>query len=226
MNLKDLAKEFPRDAVHWRVQGQPYERNGTFSAMALAYIDARDVMDRLDEVCGPDKWQAEYTETATGRVLCRIGIKPGDEWVWKSDGAGSTQVEGEKGGISDALKRAAVAWGIGRYLYRLDSPWVRCKVNQKNGKTYWRAWDEDPWSKVKNVGYTQPEEPKEYTDAEKRDVLKAALLKQQTPEAMERAWGSKKFADAWATLPEPMRLELQAVKEKVTGPDNPMEAAE
>ena len=44
MNLSELAAEFPRQSVNWRVQGTPYERNGKFSAMALAYIDARDVM--------------------------------------------------------------------------------------------------------------------------------------------------------------------------------------
>ena len=159
MNLKDLAAEFPRPAVHWRVQGTPYPRDGKHFAMALAYIDARDVMDRLDEVCGPENWQSRYVETPKGRVLCEIGIKVGDDWVWKSDGAGDTAVEGEKGGISDSLKRAAVQWGIGRYLYRLDSPWIACDVSQKNGKTYWKRWAEDPWSKVKNVGYTKPAEP-------------------------------------------------------------------
>lgn len=152
MNLSALSAPFPRSAVHWRVQGKPYARNGTHSAMALAYIDARDVMDRLDDVCGPDNWQSEFTETARGRVICRLGIKMGDEWVWKSDGAGDTDVEGEKGGISDALKRAAVSWGVGRYLYRLDSPWVPCEVNDKGG---WRRWTADPWASVKDA----PAEP-------------------------------------------------------------------
>ena len=111
--------------------------------MALAYLDARDVMDRLDDACGPSNWQSRYNETPKGRVLCELGIRFDGEWVWKSDGAGDTAVEGEKGGISDALKRAAVHWGIGRYLYRLESVWVKCSVNQKNGKTYWKAWTED-----------------------------------------------------------------------------------
>ena len=38
-------------------------------------------------------------------------------WVTKTDGADDTTIEGAKGGISDALKRAAVQFGIGRYLY-------------------------------------------------------------------------------------------------------------
>lgn len=46
------------------------------------------------------------------------------EWVTKADGAGDSDVEAEKGAISDALKRAAVKWGIGRYLYDLGNIWV------------------------------------------------------------------------------------------------------
>lgn len=153
MDARKLAAEFPRECVHWRVQGTPIKRGEVYSAMALAYIDARDVMDRLDDVCGPDNWQDEYVETAKGRIICRLGIRLDGGWVWKSDGAGETAVEGEKGGISDALKRAAVKWGIGRYLYRLDSPWLRCEAKEDKGKIYWKRWTEDPWSKVRSGGY-------------------------------------------------------------------------
>lgn len=151
MNLSMLFSPFPRSSVHWRVQGQPYERDSKWSAMALAYIDARDVMDRLDDACGPENWQSEISETAKGRVICRIGIFIGGQWVWKSDGAGDTAVEGEKGGISDALKRAAVSWGVGRYLYRISSPWVPCDVNKRGDKTYWKKWTDDPWRFVKEM---------------------------------------------------------------------------
>lgn len=153
MSVSNLATEFPREAVHWRVQGQPYPRDGSYYAMALAYIDARDVMDKLDAAVGPENWQDSYTETPSGRVICTLSIRIDGEWVSKSDGAGGTQVEAEKGGVSDALKRAAVKWGIGRYLYRLDSPWVRCEVKKKGDKVYWKKWAEDPWLKVKRIPY-------------------------------------------------------------------------
>jgi hypothetical protein len=42
-------------------------------------------------------------------------------------------MEAEKGALSDAFKRAAVRWGIGRYLYDTDSPWVAI---EKRGNTY------------------------------------------------------------------------------------------
>jgi hypothetical protein len=73
-------------------------------------------------------------------------------WVRKSDGAGETQVEGEKGAISDALKRAAVKWGIGRYLYDLDSPWVPCETYQGNdGKARFKRFTADPWASVRRA---------------------------------------------------------------------------
>lgn len=154
MNLKYLSAPFPRQAIHWRAQ--TVSRNGD-KALALAYLDARDVMDRLDMVCGPENWQDAYTETARGRILCKIGIRIGDDWVWKSDGAGETAVEGEKGGISDALKRAAVHWGVGRYLYRFDAVWCPCDSYEKNGKKHWSKWTSSPWDFVKEAP-TAPDE--------------------------------------------------------------------
>lgn len=208
MSLLDLAKPFPEGDIHWRVQGTPYERNGQYSALALAYLDARDVMDRLDEACGPENWQSEFAETAKGRVVCRLGIRIGDDWVWKSDGAGDTDVEGEKGGLSDALKRAAVAWGIGRYLYRLDPPWVRCEVNQRNGKTYWKKWLEDPWSKVKS-NPSQPKEARKATSAEKRDWFKGKVAAFKDLGQLNAWWEGDKVKAALKTLDEPHRLEIE-----------------
>ena len=89
----------------------------------LCYIDARDVMDRLDEVCGSN-WSDDYKEVK-GRIVCTITI----DGVSRSDGAGDTEIEGEKGGLSDAFKRAAVKWGIGRYLYNASeyNTWIDTK---------------------------------------------------------------------------------------------------
>lgn len=136
-NLHDLSAPFPGNAVHWRAQ--TLNREGT-SAMALAYIDARDVMDRLDAVCGPENWQDSYSETPKGRLICTLSIRIGDEWIYKSDGAGDTDVEGDKGAISDALKRAAVKWGVGRYLYDMPVTWAECETYEKNGKKMWKKW--------------------------------------------------------------------------------------
>ncbi len=127
MNQYDLAERlgapFEADEVEWRVGSTTKDKS---KGMALAYIDARTVMRRLDDVVGVSGWQCENKELRGGKlIICSIGIHmENGEWIWKSDGAGDTAVEAEKGVLSDAFKRAAVRWGIGRYLYDLPSPWV------------------------------------------------------------------------------------------------------
>jgi hypothetical protein len=118
--IEALARPFPADAVSWRVGSRTKDKT---RGMALAYIDARDVMERLDTAVGPANWRDEYQEVA-GFLICKLWLRINGEWVWKCDGAGKTDVEAEKGMVSDSFKRAAVKWGIGRYLYNLDSPWV------------------------------------------------------------------------------------------------------
>ena len=120
--LNLLSKPFPANQIHWRVGSTTKDNK---RGMALAYLDARDVMDRLDQVCGTN-WSDSYQEVA-GRVVCNITING----VTRSDGAGDTQVEAEKGGLSDAFKRAAVKFGVGRYLYRLESVWVALDSKRK-----------------------------------------------------------------------------------------------
>lgn len=114
--------------ISWRVGSTNKEKN---KGIALAYIDARDVMVRLDEVFGIDGWSDSYQETTSGRLICTLSVFLNGQWIDKSDGAGDTQVEGEKGAISDAFKRAAVKFGIGRYLYELPNVWVEIDEYRK-----------------------------------------------------------------------------------------------
>ena len=97
-------------------------------ALAIAYVDVRLIEDRLDDVLGVENWQDEYEILPDGSVTCRLRLKFGDEWVTKMDvGSPSEQPDGGdrlKAAFSDALKRAAVKFGIARYLYRLPAQWV------------------------------------------------------------------------------------------------------
>ncbi len=122
MLLASLAEPFPSDEIQWRVGSTTKDKK---RGMALAYIDARTVMDRLDKVCG-GFWEDYYSEVA-GRLVCGISVYG----QTRSDGAGDTDFEAEKGGLSDAFKRAGVKWGIGRYLYRLPNAWVPLDGKQK-----------------------------------------------------------------------------------------------
>ncbi len=93
----------------------------------LSYVTARAVMRRLDEIVGPDGWQSKMVEVA-GNVACELSVRYGDRWVTKTDGAGETTIEGDKGAFSDAFKRAAVHHGIARYLYNEEPPAKREKA--------------------------------------------------------------------------------------------------
>lgn len=120
MNLQHLHAPFPPNEIEWRVGSTNSDKS---KGLALAYLTARHVMERLDEVCGVGNWQDRY-EFHGKRTVCYLSIRIDSEWVTKADGAGDSEVEAEKGAISDALKRAAVKWGIGRYLYSLGNTWV------------------------------------------------------------------------------------------------------
>lgn len=115
-----LEMPFPAERIHWRCGARTKDKT---KGIPLAYIDARDVMRRLDDVMGFN-WQNRYNLADSGLLVCEIGLKIGDEWLWRANGAGDTEVEAEKGKASDAFKRAAVQWGIGRYLYSLPNVWL------------------------------------------------------------------------------------------------------
>src|SRR5438067_6611248 len=97
-------------------------------ALALPYVDARVIQDRLDEVLGVAGWQDEYECLPDGSVVCRLRLRLGSEWITKMDVGGPSEQPDEgdrrKAAFSDALKRAAVKFGVGRYLYRLQPIWV------------------------------------------------------------------------------------------------------
>lgn len=135
-----LAAPFDPREVHWRVGSVSVDEE---QGMALAYIDARHVQERLDEVCGPSSWRVSH-QRVDNRNVCTLSIRVVHsdgtaEWVSKEDGAGDTDIEGQKGGLSDALKRAGVLWGIGRYLYRLGNTWVRVEGPSKKQKRIVRS---------------------------------------------------------------------------------------
>ena len=141
-----LARPFQNSEVSWRTQRifQSTKDNAWYG-VALAYVSVRQVQDRLNEVMG-HHWQCKHEVFGT-KTICSLGLKLDNEWIWRSDGAGDTNFEADKGAISDALKRSGVAWGIGRHLYDLKTPFVRCEVNSQ-GK--FKKWLQDPWESVRN----------------------------------------------------------------------------
>jgi len=123
-SIKDkLTRPFMDEEVYWRL-----DRGNSI----LCYVDARSIMERLDKTVGSENWQCTYLEMPSGRVICKLGIRINKEWIWKEDGAGNPSMHGQnaeshaaKGGLSNALKRAAVVWGLARHLYDLGDTKVQ-----------------------------------------------------------------------------------------------------
>jgi hypothetical protein len=132
--LRKLHEPFPAAVIGWKPQSVKGNR-----ALAIAYIDVRDVMERLDDVVGPASWEDDYKLISAPNekpsFLCRLRIRLGERWISKRDVGGcSDQPDAGdriKSACSDALKRTAVKFGIGRYLYRLSNNWADYDPNKK-----------------------------------------------------------------------------------------------
>jgi hypothetical protein len=136
--LDQASKPFDPEEIEFSVKATSRDRK---RALMVAHLTARSVMDRLDDMVREgllESWTAtfEVVERGTVKAQTRDGGKeesryavvarihlelPGGKTLVKEDvGEGDTL----KGAFSDALKRAAVHLGIGRYLYRLGELWV------------------------------------------------------------------------------------------------------
>jgi hypothetical protein len=131
--FRRLAAPFEPSEIEWKAQAVKDNR-----ALAVAYIDARCVEDRLDAVVGPDCWEDEYVLLPDGNVECRLSLWVGGNKRTKTDVGGESEQKDvgdkRKASYSDALKRAAVKWGIGRYLYSLPAQWCDYDPQRKQLK--------------------------------------------------------------------------------------------
>ena len=137
MDLTGLKDQFPPSEVSWRIGQAGKTKDGKIWAKVLAYIDNRNIMDRLDTVVGPENWCNEFKVGPAGGVICGLSIQVApDKWVTKWDGAENSDIESVKGGLSDSMKRAGVQWSIGRYLYDLGETWAEVLDGKRDGAHY------------------------------------------------------------------------------------------
>lgn len=183
--LENLRKEIP---YQWRVQSRNKDKN---KAICSAYIDARDVMNTLDKHCTYG-WQTDVKELA-GFIFYGIGItiptefdsegKPNwfeANWRWdtgariEDNEKDNMYEQAGKSAASDALKRAAVQWGVGRFLYDLPTVTLPCDQygNVVDDKAQ-RVWDLTKHINDKK-GKTKPTEPKPAEPQSFRDLIHAA----------------------------------------------------
>jgi hypothetical protein len=123
--LKRLREPFPADRIEWRLQSCGKKQDGSIWGKALAYIDNRAAMERLDDVYD-GKWShKEEFHAINGMAVCTVTLTLPDRIV-----SGSCQVEASddidpfKSAASGAMKRSVALLGIGRYLYNLEEGWA------------------------------------------------------------------------------------------------------
>jgi hypothetical protein len=130
-----LSAPFEDSDIEWRLQ---YANEEKGIGIAVPYVTNRAIQQRLDKVAGAGGWKNEYipwhSDGKKQSQLCGISIFFDDrnEWITKYDGAEDSDIEPVKGGLSDSMKRAAVQWGVGRYLYNMDTVFVDI---EKSGKS-------------------------------------------------------------------------------------------
>ena len=126
-----LTAPFPNGDIEWRVSATNKEKT---KGLAVPYVTNRAIQNRLDDTVGIDGWHNEFKPWKDGKAqLCGISIyfHERKQWLTKWDGADDSDIESVKGGLSDSMKRAAVEWGIGRYLYGMTQVWVSIEQRGK-----------------------------------------------------------------------------------------------
>ena len=119
-HLKTLARPFPDDKLGVKIQSVSKNKD---KAMLVLYLQHTDVMDRLEEV--DPGWSAKtlerwiITDQGISTHYCRteltiLGV------TRENVGDGNEP----KGAHSDSIKRAAMTFGVGRYLYDSELVWV------------------------------------------------------------------------------------------------------
>lgn len=198
-DLFRLADKFPARDIEWRLQSCGANREGRVWGKVLAYVTNRAIMSRLDDVCGPAHWRNEFREWKGKGVLCGLSVRVGGEWVTKWDGAEDTDIEEIKGGLSGSMKRAAVQWGIGRYLYDLDEGWAQIVEKgehygkTKEGKSF--QWNPPPlpaWALPDN----SPPPPDDSIEANRASRSERADTRQAHPQPAPTVYCSQQQLDA------------------------------
>lgn len=164
-DLEKLREPFPEDEIDWKVQRSGVKGNDPW-AMVVPFVDARAIMKRLDDVAGAENWQTKLIPTANG-MLCELSLRIDGEWVGKMDGSDETDYEPFKGGISKALVRAAVHWGIGRELYNRPNVFARfverntagARWTKIDGREFWWIPNTEPVEKQSKTAATATAAP-------------------------------------------------------------------
>ena len=126
MDILKLTNPLNAGQIEFKINTVSKTNSGVWASI-LAYKDARTDMQVLDDVCGPFNWSIEYQRDSKGILQCTISIwdETKVQWISKTSNGVASDFESEKGEYSDAMKRAAFMWGIGRQLYDFPAIWIQ-----------------------------------------------------------------------------------------------------
>ncbi len=196
IDLSRLADPFPAEDIEWRVSRAGMGKSGTFCRV-LAYITARAIQSRLDEVCGPENWRNEMLtvhELRPGVVAMQVGIsiRIGDEWLTKWDVSEPTNIEPAKGGFSQATKRAGCQWSVGRYLYHLDETFAEVSETGGKGWNYAQLPEKHGggvyyWKPPALPAWALPKEPEHEIKLDELNALKRSWMEKFAPDSKNPA---------------------------------------
>lgn len=144
-------KTLGADEIECRIS--EIDKQGRYLRLLL-YKTARTDAAKLDEVYGQANWQNDY-KVVDGKIYCGIGVKRGNEWVWKWNVGTESNMEAEKGQASDGMKRAGFVWGIGTELYSAPDiriPADKCNIKEYGGK--YRCYDK---FEIEKIAYDEKE---------------------------------------------------------------------
>ena len=124
--LSKLNVATPKDEIKYR-PGSTFNWAEKKYARMLAYVDARYIQDKLDEIVGIGNWSNQFHRDEKGILYCTITIKfiredGSVDSISKTDVGTESNVEQQKGVVSDTFKRCAVHFGLARDLYNLPDP--------------------------------------------------------------------------------------------------------
>lgn len=152
-----FSDPFPFAEVEYRVGAT--KQGDTTRGMAVAYINVRAAMNRMEDVCAANgwEWSSSYREVIAGKsdethIECTIVVNKGNGVVISradvgeghdNDAKGKDTADPVKTAYSDAFKRAAVAYGIGRFLRDLPNTWV--------GLDEWRQITQEGYGALEGV---------------------------------------------------------------------------
>lgn len=157
-SFKDAAQHLRRPFTVEAVKFKPQSTTRSGKTLCVAYIDARLAVERLNMIV-PHLWHDEYEPLGAKHLICRLTV----DGITRQDIGEGTG----KALYSDALKRAAVKFGIGVSLYAIPAMFLDGKVEYLNEgskelrdlKARYRRW-------LESTGIRSFGDPLDHGDAE------------------------------------------------------------